>query len=541
MAKLPGRIRRISLDAGDPVNYTLKSTSTYDDGAPATGSAAMSTDDVETLDQEVSIAVPPALTVSQLGTLVTFERFPKFFTGVTVKIRPTYDSDAGEDPYLELWTHDSVALEWTQRSAKQLRSGFVGCPSGKVKYYGGNDIDGFFLAVQRENVDKVWITMNPGGTGTPSLEFVALHVFGKCVNEPVLDASCEADPNVDCLPPVCENLDDCLTPQASCDDLVADGTLEPGSCVTPPYDGPGLPPGGPGGVGPDPGPRRYDPPDFPVVDLCDPVALQAFKDSMTPEQLEYFTELLSNVELPCLDEDTHQPNEVSPINPGPLLPKQPTETYYSPVTLAPAADPRGAPDPVPDPTGPFTTVGYFMTADGGDAGTSNPGCETATAHQRVIDDFDAGGFTGPGATLANQCYTQTFPLNNDVLGSVIYSGTPPDCLANGSPIFTRVRITFDSALSDADVRIQMVDGNLGSANFTKFAVDNGFFSMGFLGIGPPDTVTDGDAQWEHVDTLGPIDIELSNWGDLPTPLYIAIKVTITTNDEPVSGLTMEVQ
>lgn len=344
MARLPGRIRRISLDVGEPTNYTLEATSTYDEAEPAQVPTAMAADDVETLDQEVSVSIPPALTVTQLGTLITFTRFPKFFTGITVKIRPTYDSDAGEDPYLELWTHDSESDEWTRRASKQLRNGFVGCPSGKVKYYGGNDIDGFFLAVPRETVDKVWITLAPGTVGAPTLEFVALHVFGRCVDEPVIDGSCEADPTIECLPTDANG--DPEGP-ADCEDLVESGDLPPGSCDTPPYDTPRLPPGGPGGPAPGPGSPPFEPPVFPTVDLCDPAALQAFKDSMTPEQLEYFLELMGDSELPCLEPDPEgvkTPNPIAPINADPngdpILPRQPVEVYVDPNTLDPDEDPR---------------------------------------------------------------------------------------------------------------------------------------------------------------------------------------------------------
>lgn len=332
MATLLGRIRRISADVGNPTNYTVTATSAYDADAPAATAATWGTDaDRAALDQSVTIPVPPAAEIEHEGALVTFDRLPFLFTSAVVKIRPTYDFDAGENPFLELWTHDASEDAWTRRRSVQLASGFVGVPSGQAKFFE------LFLAVPLEDVDAVWVTMAPGVTGTPVMRFVALHVFGQCQLEPTTSGSCEDDPTIDCLDP-------------------EDPTLNPPSNPNAPFptpNWPGVPPDAGGPVPPS------APPPFPTVDLCDPAALEALKAQLTPEQLDFLQAQLDAALLPCLDPDTQEPNIVGPINedpdnPGePLLPRQPIEQYLDPQTLEPEADPKGGGSGSSGGDGPF--------------------------------------------------------------------------------------------------------------------------------------------------------------------------------------------
>lgn len=326
MATLPGRIRRVSLDGGNPLNYTLQATTSYDPDFPADGPSDWV--DPTSMDQDLSLAAPTAV-AGFYGCLVTFNRFPEYFDGVVVKIKPTYDTDLGEDPYLEFWTYDG---DWTKRRSIQLRNGFVGCPTGKKRYFD------FRTVVGIPNVTKFWVTLNPGEGGA-TVDWYCLHAFGTCKNVPTTPGNCKDDPTIDCIPDDECILDpvSCLTPPITCDDLA------PEICNIPPFDWPTLPPpnGGP--------PPRWLPPEFPLVDLCDPVAVANYKAILTDEQLAYFEELLGAMELPCVDPDTKQPVEVGPLNVGnidtndpwvPLLPKQPIEIYYDPETITPATDPR---------------------------------------------------------------------------------------------------------------------------------------------------------------------------------------------------------
>lgn len=317
MATLPGRIRRISLDAGNPVNYGIFSTSAYDVNRPAATQDYWAPEPYEltAMDQSLSLTAPAAVEVPNQGAFIYFERFPYLFTGVIAKIRPTYDYSAGEDPYFEMWTYNPTLVEgvpegWRLRSRVQLASGFVGCPSGKLKYFD------FRLAVPLENVTQVWVTMDPGKVGTPTNSFMAIHCFGRCMNDPIIDGKCENDPTIACIDPGCESdLETCLTPLVDC-------INHPDLCRIPPFDDPGGPPI----PDPIPPPPPIDLP--PGPDLCDPVAVAAFKLTLNPEQLAYFEDMLANNEFVCLTDPDKVPQKDPPINPGPepkLWPKQPTE------------------------------------------------------------------------------------------------------------------------------------------------------------------------------------------------------------------------
>jgi hypothetical protein len=330
-----GRIRRISLDALTPTNYTLQETSSYNALDPAgTVSSWGSTPDVEAMDLSFSTPFAELTPLTKQGVLITFERTLSYFSAVSVKVKPTYDTEAGEDPYFEMWVFTDA---WVLAYSRQFASPFSdGIPTGRRRYMD------FTLSSDLAGVSKVWVTMNPGNEGAPSLDWLCIHVFGKCTNVPVTPGDCADDPTVDCIPEQrCEtNPLLCEVPILDCEDIDPTGEL----CNDPPYDWPGPPK-----TGPDPIVPRTLPPEFPLIDLCDPAAIASYKTLLTPDQLAFFEELLGAMELPCLDDigdpPVRQPDPVAPINLdpttlGPLLPRQPVEVYTDPKTLQPANDPK---------------------------------------------------------------------------------------------------------------------------------------------------------------------------------------------------------
>lgn len=328
-----GRIRRIGLDT--VTNYELLTTSAYSalDPAGTTGAAP----DSVLLDQ--AFTIPNADEITAEGLRIDFTRDCPFFWGVIVKVRPTYDATIDNTTALELWTHSSATNAWTLRRAIQLRNPFVGTPSGEAKFF---DLR---LAVPLTKIDFVWITMAPMLDGdTPVMRFIALHAYGRCHERSITRGSCEDDPDIECIG---DGGDEEPIDPLDCHDF------GPEVCDIPPFDWPRT-----GGGGPQPssggGPGGWDAPDMPLTDLCDPIALQELRDSMTAEQLAYFDSLLSDIELPCLEEDGETQQEL-PINEDddgtPLLARQPLETYYNPEG-EPEDDPRN-----PSPAGENTENG----------------------------------------------------------------------------------------------------------------------------------------------------------------------------------------
>lgn len=330
------RIRRVGLDT--IVNYTLQATSAYNASAPAATTSSWGTaGDVALMDRPMET---PSGTVDHEGALVTFARFPHFFNGAYVKLLPTFGTL--EDPAIELWTQDATTLVWTKRRRVSMANIFTGTRSDVAKVFN------LTIFSNLTNVGQVWITMDPSG-GTPTNRFIALHLFGECEQTLVVPNPCdvEDDPNFCDLPP-------------------------PG---TPPDPGSGPPddPAEPPPVGPPPGPPWpppiQPPPDEPPIDLCDAEAVDAFKKTLTPEQLAYFEELLASLELPCLQdppEETpdggEQPKQPAPINcPGDptrtVLPGQPCEIYFDPTTGNPDIDPRD-PDQA-DPPEDLSAIEYW--------------------------------------------------------------------------------------------------------------------------------------------------------------------------------------
>lgn len=364
MALLLGRIRRISLDAGTPTNYTLQATTTYVAATPAVSPSSWgSSAAILGMDQLLSVPAPPAVEVTgNMGALVTFTRFPKYMTGVIVKVRPTYDESAGQDPYLEYWTYDNIVAAWTLRQSVALRSEFDGVKSGRLKYFD------FRTDTRLENVTAVWVTLKEGAVAGATLSWLAVHVFGACDRSTTGGGGGGLDPNdpgctsSDCITPdPCEGQpESCVPTEDTCRDLAIRYGYDPDICdLTPDPD--------------------WDIPEFPLIDFCDPVAMAAFRATLTPLQLSWLEELLEAVELPCLvpivdkpgGDPIRQPDPVAPINADPdgekVLPKQPIEVYMDPETLESGDDPRDRDRPKPETVTGLRTKRFILTWSGNDA------------------------------------------------------------------------------------------------------------------------------------------------------------------------------
>ena len=374
-----GRILRIGVDT--VTNYTLLATSAYDAGNPAAttspwpNSAAM--------DQPFTQASPTE--VSAQGALVTFSRFPDSYSGAQVKLHPTYDVSTSENPFFEMWVHDSVALTWTLRASIQLSNPFVGIASGARKV-----LDFTFFPFLR-HIDMVWLTLNPGVIGAPTVQFDAIQLFGQCEGalrsgsgpggiQYTCDPS-KADPTA--IPPIVYTGFKVIyssTPpfitHVPCDDFAGD----PG-CAFPDLCNPasiavyreclrGI---GDGGTSlnnfdgwftlnnalitsncngntntalPDPPPVKA--PKLPPVDFCDPTSIDAHRAAIAGD-----ADLLASFN--ALIDALTEAGYFTLVCP----PDDPPATYVDPVTLQPAADPVDQPvrpfhagpggDPAPNP------------------------------------------------------------------------------------------------------------------------------------------------------------------------------------------------
>lgn len=178
-----GRILRIGADTD--TNYSLQSTSAYDEDNPAATTAAWP--DSEAMDQLFDQPAPTVVT-NQQGALVTFERFPDRFLGVMVKVAATYDTETGENPALEMWTHDMTTSMWTRRRRVLFANVFTGSPTGKRKIYD------FTLFPSLLDVDQVWITMDPRDVGAPTLDWYSIQLFGQCEGAQRNDGGGSSDP-----------------------------------------------------------------------------------------------------------------------------------------------------------------------------------------------------------------------------------------------------------------------------------------------------------------------------------------------------------
>lgn len=164
-----GRILRIGNDS--VVNYNLKATSDYDSDDPAATTSAWP--DEAAMDQLFSEASPTVLSNIE-GALVTFERMPHAFLGAMAKVIVHYDFEDGENPWMEMWVHFERTDEWVRYGRVQCANVFTGASDGARKIYS------FTFGSALSGVDKVWLTMDPGGVGTPKVDWFSIQLFGLC-------------------------------------------------------------------------------------------------------------------------------------------------------------------------------------------------------------------------------------------------------------------------------------------------------------------------------------------------------------------------
>ncbi len=367
-----GRILRIGTDT--VTNYTLQSTSAYDATNPAGTTGTWP--NTPAMDEPFTTALP--IEIAEQGVLISFARLPFAFTGALVKIRPTYNTSIGEDPFIELWTHNSVSLVWTRQRRIELSNLFVGVESGTRKI-----MDLTFLPFATE-VDKVWITMDPGLTGSPTMKFVGIQLYGECKqtittpnppgtidDDPCLENPFGFDkdgnpclvPGVDCskFPEGCApnagpTLDVCNP--ASVDQYkqflegIGDGgvaLLEFNNWLTVNADAIAL---SCAGEGPDPPAPPVPPvPPLPKVDLCDPDSRAAFREALGDPALQAdfdaLVEALTNEGFFTTNCPTPPPDE-PPVYVDPVT-QSPDEDPDLPAGTDPQFNPKPNPplDPIP--------------------------------------------------------------------------------------------------------------------------------------------------------------------------------------------------
>jgi hypothetical protein len=404
------------------------------------------------MDQLLSVPSATAVAVTgNMGALVTFARFPKYMTGVIVKVRPTYDADFGQDPYLEYWTYDGVAAAWALRRSVALSNGFEGVQSGRLKYFD------FRTDARLENVTAVWITLNEGAVAGSTLSWFAVHVFGACDKSTAgggggggtIDTNDPGCTSSDCIDPdPCEGQpESCAPTEDTCRELAIQYGYDPDICE----------------LTPDP---DWNIPEFPLIDFCDPVAMAAFRATLTPLQLSWLEELLAAVELPCLDPEDNQPDEISPINedpdlPGdPLLPAQPIEEYVDPEDLnTPGTDPDPRAADEPSSGGGGAPIEYVMYAFAG-AAPGWPGVQPGGT-------FRAWWVTMLAGTNFEEETIATYAIATGPLGDVIET-------TNGTP-YTGLRLTFTGASAGTVVNIRGirygVSGSIDGDPITNYISD----------------------------------------------------------------------
>lgn len=341
-----GRILRIGVDT--LTNYTLTETTTYDANNPDTGGTPWS--NLPAADQDFT--QPSPLSVNTLGAGVVFLRAPDTFLGAMVKIEPTYDTSTGEAPSFEMWTHSSATNTWTLRRSIPLTNLFVGVPSGTRKV-----LDLTFFPFLR-HVDFVWLTMNPGPTGTPTNSFLSIQLYGQCEgslrndagggagdpcqlnpNDPLYNGYDDSDPPQPCpgttfgpIPDPAPTLDVC-NPESVAQYreyaatipgflVVLDAWLDQNASAISEYcaginSDPPTPPTPPG-----------SPPALPPLDLCDQDSIDAFRAALAGNAvgLANFEDFLDNQESSGF---------LDLVCPEP----EPDEQYIDPETLMPAPEP----------------------------------------------------------------------------------------------------------------------------------------------------------------------------------------------------------
>lgn len=175
-------------------NWTTEETTTYDASMPADGPAPYG-GTVANLDR-VLTATGSGYTV--LGLLLTFVNKPPgnqfgqtgSFGGVYVKVTPTFTT--GSTAALEVWSR--AGATWTKRRRIPL-AGLV--RSGETVV-----IDALGPVLSTTDVDAYWITLAPD-LGTETITWLACHVYGICLNDPVTPDCPPGAPPEECDGPEC--------------------------------------------------------------------------------------------------------------------------------------------------------------------------------------------------------------------------------------------------------------------------------------------------------------------------------------------------
>lgn len=390
-----GRILRTGVDT--TINYSFEETSNYDEDNPAGTTSAWG--DSVAMDQLFDQPEPTAVIDAQ-GCLITFQRFPDFYEGVMVKVVGNYDLDAGESPALEHWTHNAETDVWTKRNRKLFASVFEGSPDGERKIYD------FTFGIFEQNVDKVWVTMDPGDTGTPTLDWYSIQLFGECEDERRTAGGGGGDP-----------CDDPNGPFYPGDDICKDKTYgsDPNTCKDlPDYcneasiqayreclraNFPSFLPifdaqldanrdalrdacSGNGPFPPEP-PLPPQPNPLPPLDLCDPDSIEAFRAAVSGDatHLAQFNAYIDTLEesgyfeLVCPDPDPDEvPLDPETMQPDPDIDDEPTTPFgHGPGGNPP---PPTVPDTESTPTGGDVilekTARFIMVWCGDDSAVAEP-------------------------------------------------------------------------------------------------------------------------------------------------------------------------
>lgn len=443
-----GRILRIGTDLA--TNYTLFATSGYDANNPPGTTSAWP----DSLAMDQSFTQVPFVTVTELGALVEFNRFPDTFLGAMVKIKPTYDTSIGEAPIFEMWTN-SDADGWVKRRSIALTNVFVGVPTGTYKV-----LDLTFFPFLR-GITQVWLTLNPGTAGAPTVEFVSIQLYGQCdgslrndhgggpggaCDDPTdpfytgFDNEGNPCPGTTFGPPTSPDpptLDVCNAASIANYRVYAqtipgyvevfDAWLEANAlliseaCAGTGVGGTPSPPSPPG-----------SPPALPPLDLCDPASIDAFRAALAgnPDQVTAFDEYIDGLtavgffDLVC-------------------APPEPDEVPIDPVTLAPV-NPEPPNPPVPFGSGP-----------GGQPQFPRPGNRPGPARHSggsdtVEDEYHYLFMPGPFAkdfitsNLGAQPQAIQDAINNSEMRYVLYGGdVSPSITSTPSTAFARLtRINF---------------------------------------------------------------------------------------------------
>jgi len=175
-------------------NWTTQQTTTYDANNPAAGPGVWG-GTLTDLDREFT-ATGSGYTVD--GALLTFVQKPEgnslgqsgSLGGLIAKVQPTYPD--GSTAAFEVWSLKGTT--WTKRRRIPLATV---CRSGETVV-----IDATGPVLADTDVDAYWVTLAPD-IGSETLTWLALHVYGICLNDPVTPACPPGTPPEDCEGPEC--------------------------------------------------------------------------------------------------------------------------------------------------------------------------------------------------------------------------------------------------------------------------------------------------------------------------------------------------